>query len=166
MRRIDGMIKDERNIGLDFIVHVQNKEELLELISVLEDNDFIVQLNLDGSTLREWMMDIGEEYSYDACFRIRNRKDDKCIAFNPSVEHWRVFNGDILEIRDSKLEFNEGEYSIEAAKIEARKLWEDINDDPYNNVFDLCKDATRDQIVKKIEELVGHTCKEMDISLN
>ena len=94
MKRLETIITDERNIGLDFIVHVQNKKELEELAA--EDN-------------------------YDTCFRIRNRELDRCIACHPSVEHWRIFTKDILEIQNGNLQYNEGDYSSKAAAIEAER---------------------------------------------
>ena len=131
MKRLEKIIKDERNVGLDFIVHIQNKNELNDLIDVLTRCDFEIQLALEYSPdeLKRWMEDIGRDYNYDTCFRIRNREDDKCVAHNPSVEHWRCFCNDIFEIRDGELEFNEGDYTLETARIEAKKIYEEIKDD-------------------------------------
>lgn len=91
MKRLEKIIKDERNIGLDFIVHIQNKNELEDLIEVLKKLEFKIQLSLKEQTLREWMEELSKEENYDTCFRIRNREDDKCVAYNPSVKHWRIF---------------------------------------------------------------------------
>lgn len=117
------IINDDRNEGVDFIIHVQTRKELDDIIDVLETNKFIIQLSTtyDPDEIRIWMQDIGRNYNYDVCFRIRNRKEYRCVAFNPSVEHWRVFCNDIFEIKDGELEWNEGEYSLKAAKIEAKK---------------------------------------------
>lgn len=92
-----------------------------DLIEVLTKLKFEIQLSLKEQTLREWMEDMAEEENYDTCFRIRNREDDKCVVYNPSVEHWRMFCNDILEIRDGNLENNEGYYTKEAAEIETEK---------------------------------------------
>ena len=35
MKTLEKIIQDERNVGLDFIVHIQNKNELDDLIEVL-----------------------------------------------------------------------------------------------------------------------------------
>ncbi len=131
MKRLEKIISDERNIGLDFIVHIQNKKELDDLIEVLTKLEFKIQLSLKEQTLREWMEELAEEENYDTCFRIRNREDDRCVAYNPPVEHWRMFYNDILEIRDGKLEYNEGYYTLKAAEIETEKVWKAINDEDY-----------------------------------
>lgn len=130
MIRLEKIINNRENEGLDFIIHIQNKEELNDLIIILERNDFKIQLSFDykPNELKAWMQDICDEYGYDNCFRIRNRKGDRCIAFNPSIEHWRMFCNDILEIRSGELEFNEGEYTLDTAKIEAQKILRELCD--------------------------------------
>lgn len=131
MKRIEKIIKDEKNIGFDFAVHIQNKSELEDLIEVLTKLGFEIQFSLKEQTLKEWMEEFGAEENYDTCFRIRNRKDDRCVAYNPSVEHWRVFCNDILEIRNGNLERNEGYDTPKAAELETEKIWRDINDKDY-----------------------------------
>lgn len=126
MKRLEKIINDERNMGLDFIVHIQNKNELEDLIEVLTKLEFQIQLSLKEQTLKEWMEELAEEENYDTCFRIRNRKDDRCVAYNPSVEHWRMFCNDIFEIRNGELEFNEGNYDLGSAKIETEKIWTEM----------------------------------------
>ena len=102
MKRLEKIIKDERNVGLDFIVHIQNENELNDLINVLTRCNFEIQFALEYNPdeLKRWMEDIGKDNNFDVCFRIRNREDDKCVAYNPSIEHWRCFCNDIFEIRD------------------------------------------------------------------
>ena len=117
MKRLEKIIQDERNVGLDFVVHIQNKDELDDLIEVLTKLEFEIQLSLKYDNLKLWMEDIGKDDNYDTCFRIRNREDDKCVAYNPSIEHWRMFCNDIFEIRDGELEFNEGDYTLETVLI-------------------------------------------------
>lgn len=152
MKRLEKIIKDERNIGLDFIVHIQNKNELEDLIEVLTKLEFEIQLSLKEQTLREWMEEVAKEENYDTCFRIRNREDDKCVAHNPSVEHWRIFYNDILEIRNGSLEYNEGDYTREAAKIEAEKVWKAINDGDYGNdrlqILGLRKGINKEEVMQ------------------
>ena len=88
---------------------------------------------------------------YDTCFRIRNREDNRCVAYNPSIEHWRLFCNDILEIINNELEFNEGEYSIEDAKIEAKKLYREfIEDKTILKLFDYDVNLSNDEIKDKI----------------
>lgn len=105
MKRLEKIICDERNIGLDFVMHIQNKNELDELIEVLTKLEFRIQLSLKDQTLGEWMEEMAGEDGYDTCFRIRNRADDRCVACNPLIEHWRAYCNDILEIRDGELVF-------------------------------------------------------------
>lgn len=107
MKRLEKIIKDERNVGLDFIVHIQNENELNDLINVLTRCNFEIQFALEYSSgeLKRWMEDIGRDYNYDTCFRVRNREDDKCVAYNPSIEHWRCFCNDIFEICNGELDF-------------------------------------------------------------
>lgn len=153
MERLEEIINDEENIGLDFIVHVQNNKELDELINVLVRNNFKIQLSTqyNFNELKRWMSNIGKDDNFDTCFRIRNRVTDKCVAYNPSVEHWRMFCNDILEIRDGELEFNEGDYTLETAKIEAKKIWHEINDEDYG---DTCLDIFRFSRKMSEEEIV------------
>lgn len=152
MKRLEKIINDERNMGLDFIVHIQNKNELEDLIEVLTKLEFGIQLSLKEQTLKEWMEELAEEENYDTCFRIRNRKDDRCVAYNPSVEHWRIFFNDIIEIRNGSLEYNEGYYIREAAKIETKKVWKAINDKDYGNdrlqTFGFRKGISKEEVMQ------------------
>lgn len=152
MKRLEKIISDERNVGLDFIVHIQNKNELEDLIEVLTKLEFEIQLSLKEQTLREWMEELAEEENYDTCFRIRNRADDRCIAYNPSVEHWRMFYNDILEISNGNLEYNEGYYTREAAEIETEKVWKAINDEEYGKdrlqILGLKKGISKEEILQ------------------
>lgn len=133
MKRLEKIINDERNMGLDFIVHIQNKNELEDLIEVLTKLEFQIQLSLKEQTLKEWMEELAKEENYDTCFRIRNRKDDRCVAYNPSVEHWRMFCSDIFENRNGELEFNEGNYDLNSARIEAKRIWKLINEENFGD---------------------------------
>lgn len=152
MKRLETIITDERNIGLDFIVHVQNKKELEELKEVLTKLEFEIQLSLKEQTLGEWMEELAAEDNYDTCFRIRNREQDRCIACHPSVEHWRIFTKDILEIQNGNLQYNEGDYSSKAAAIEAEKVWNAIHDkdsgSEHLKLFGLREGITKDEIMQ------------------
>lgn len=152
MKRVEKIINDERNLGLDFIVHIQNKQELNDLIDVLIRNHFEIQLAIEynPNELKRWMEDIGNDYNYDVCFRIRNREDDRCVAFNPSVEHWRMFYNDILEIRNGELEFNEGDYTLDAAKIETEKIWKEIQEDGGCSlkIFEFENGITKEEVMQ------------------
>lgn len=108
------------------------------------------------------MKDIAKEDGFDLCFRIRNRKDDKCVAYNPSVEHWRIFGYDILENINGKLKINDGKYSLEDAKIEANKLYKDMKDDSITlDLFELDTNADDEDIINKIISLVEYTKEEL-----
>ncbi len=137
---------------MDFVVHIQNQNELEDLIDVLEKLGFEIQLSLKEQTLRDWMEELAEEKNYDTCFRIRNREDDKCVAYNPSVEHWRVFYNDILEIRNGNLEYNEGFYTREAAEIETEKVWRAINDRDYGkdrlHILGLMEGVSKEEVMQ------------------
>lgn len=133
MKRLEKSIKDERNIGLDFVVHIQNKTELMDLIEVLTKLKFEIQLSLKEQTLGEWMEECAEEENYDTCFRIRNRADERCVAYNPSIEHWRMFCNDILEIRNGELELNEGDYDLYSAEMEAKRIWKLIHEEDFGD---------------------------------
>ncbi len=151
MKRLEAIITDRSNLGTDFIVHVQNKRELDDLAYVLEKTNFEIEFSLQEQTLREWMEEAAAEEGYDTCFRIRNRADGRCVAYNPSVEHWRRFCNNIIEIRRGELEYNEGDYTREAAGIETEKIWKAINDTDYGkdelNVLGLAEGISREEIM-------------------
>ena len=70
MKRLEKIIKDERNVGLDFIVHIQNENELNDLINVLTRCNFEIQFALEYSPdeLKRWIEDIGKDNNFDVCF--------------------------------------------------------------------------------------------------
>lgn len=150
MKRIEKIIQDERNLGLDFVVHIQNQGELQDLAEVLVKAGFEIQFSLEYDDLREWMEAVGREDGYDTCFRIRNREGDKCAAYNPSIEHWRKYCGDILELRDGELTYHEGVYDLRAARTEAGKIWRQLQEDEeiVMSLFEFKKDITEDEIVQ------------------
>lgn len=164
MNRIGKILVNENNTGKDFVVHVKNENELNELIDVLMSHNFNIQLSFGFSPeqLDLWMKDIAKEDGNDLCFRIRNREGDKCIAYNPSVEHWRLFCNDILEIINGELTVNKGNYSLDDARIEAKKLYEDMKDDSLSlDLFGLNVNANGEEIMNKIVSLVGYTKEEL-----
>lgn len=152
------------NARVDFVVHVKNENELNDLIDALKSHNFKIQFAFDFSPeeIDLWMKDIAKEDGFDLCFRIRNRKDDKCVAYNPSVEHWRIFGYDILENINGKLKINDGKYSLEDAKIEANKLYKDMKDDSITlDLFELDTNADDEDIINKIISLVEYTKEEL-----
>lgn len=161
---INKILENKNNIGLDFVVHVRNEKELSDLINVLMKHNFCAQLSFEFSPeqIDLWMKDIAKEDRYDLCFRIRNRENDKCVAYNPSVEHWRLFCNDILEMNNGKLEFNEGKYSLQDARIEANKLYKDMKDNSITlDLFELDTNADDKDIINKIVSLVGFSKEEL-----
>lgn len=161
---INKILENKNNIGLDFVVHIRNEKELSDLIDILMKHNFCVQLTFEFSPeqIDLWMKDIAEEDGYDLCFRIRNRENDKCVAYNPSVEYWRLFCNDILEMNNGELEFNEGKYSLQDARIEENKLYKDMKDDNTTlDFFELDTNASDEDIIDKIVSLVGFSKEEL-----
>ena len=145
MEQIDKILCNTRNINRDFVIHIKNKDELCRLITVLEKHGFTIELNLFQESLREWMFRVAAENKYDTCFRVKNRVDDKCIAWNPSIEHWRLFCKDIIELENGKLTFIEKRYTLEAAEIEADKIiLEIVGESPLKILYG---DKTKKQII-------------------
>lgn len=117
----------EKNPDIEFVIHVQNEEEHEELLNALEELGYDLAFRFDETdTIRsmaeKWLGWDG----VDACWRISRERG---VAYNPSVEHWRLFTSDIVEKRNGEIVFNEGDYSKEAAEIEKRKLREDFFED-------------------------------------
>lgn len=164
MNRISKILENKDNVGVDFVVHVKSENELNDLIDVLKSHNFKVQFAFDFSPeeIDLWMKDVAKEDGFDLCFRIRNRENDKCVAYNPSVEHWRILDYDILENINGKLKINDGKYPFEDAKIEANKLYKDMKDDSVPlDLFELDTNADDEDIINKIVSLVGYTKEEL-----
>lgn len=105
------------NEGLEFVVHIQNKEELDELVTALEELDFEYAIPL--GTISEIAEEFVQEDGYDGCWRVSR---DRGVAYNPSIEHWKLFTNDIVEVRDGKIQFHDNYASKEAIEIEKAKL--------------------------------------------
>ena len=164
MNRISKILETKDNAGVDFVVHIKSENELNDLIDVLKSHHFKVQFAFDFSPeeIDLWMKDVAKENGFDLCFRIRNRENDKCVAYNPSVEHWRLFCNDILEMNNGELKFNEGKYSLQDARIEANKLYKDMKDDSITlDLFELDTNADDEDIINKIVSLVGFSKEEL-----
>lgn len=164
MNRISKILENKDNIGVDFVVHVKSENELNDLIDVLKSHHFKVQFAFDFSPeeIDLWMKDVAKEDGFDLCFRIRNRENDKCVAYNPSVEYWRILDYDILENINGKLKINDGKYSLEDAKIEANKLYKDMKDYILIlHTFGLSENADDEDIINKIASLVGFSKEEL-----
>lgn len=164
MNRISKILENKDNAGVDFVVHIKSENELNDLIDVLKSHHFKVQFAFDFSPeeIDLWMKDVAKENGFDLCFRIRNRENDKCVAYNPSVEHWRLFCNDILEMNNGELKFNKGKYSLQDARIEANKLYKDMKDDSVTlDLFELDTNADDEDIINKIVSLVGFSKEEL-----
>lgn len=142
---INKILNNKDNINLDFIFHIKNEEQLKTLIKVLKKNNFKIQFNLFNEELEEWMLRMGKEDKFNTCFRIRNRENDKCVASNPSIEHWRLYCKDIIEFENGEIIFNEGIYTKETAEIEADKIILDVKDG--SGLKDIYINKTKEQII-------------------
>lgn len=150
-KEIDKILSDDRNINVDFVVHVKNKEELDILVEVLEKYNFSIQFTLFDETLRQWMNRMAGEDNYDTCFRIRNREDDKCVAINSSLEHWRLWCNNIIEFEKNEVVFFEGKYTRKTAEVEAEKIISNIKDGD-ESLKEKYGDRTKEQIIEMLLE--------------
>lgn len=142
------ILSKKENINIDFVVHIKNKKELNNLINVLDNKKFTIEFNIFNETIREWMLRVAKEDRFDTCFRIKNREDDKCVAYNPSIEHWRLYCNNIIEFENGEIVFNEGKYTKQTAEIEADKIINDIKDGSYlKNIYG---DKNKEQIVEAL----------------
>lgn len=148
---IDKILGNEKNINVDFVVHVTSFEQLNSVITVLEKRNFVIQFKLFDETLRDWMMRTAKEDNYDTCFRIRNREDDKCVAYNPSIEHWRLYCNNIIEFEHGEIIFNEGKYTRLTAEIEAKKIINNIKEGE-KVLEEKYGDKTEEQIIECLIE--------------
>ena len=94
------------------------------------------------------MLRVAKEDKLDTCFRVRNREDDKCVAYNPSIEHWRLYCKNIIEFKNGEISFNEGKYTKQSAEIEAEKIINDIKIGSY--LKEIYGDKTKEQIVQEL----------------
>ena len=106
-----------KNPGVEFVVHTINKQQLDELVAALEEFGFEYVVPL--GTIREMAENFAREDGYDGCWRISRERG---VAYNPSVEHWKFFTNDIVEIKNGEIAFHEGYTSRESAQIEENKL--------------------------------------------
>lgn len=148
MKQIDKILSNPQNIDTDFVVHIKSQDELNDFIGILEKYKFTIELDLFSESLGEWMRRAGESDNYDTCFRIKNRKNDKCVAWNPSIEHWRLYCKDIIELENGKIIFHEGNYTQSTAEIEADKIMEEIAEGGYlKNIYG---GMTKEQIIHSL----------------
>lgn len=142
------ILSKEENINIDFVIHIHNERELNELIHVLDKKDFHIEFNLFDENLKEWMLRVARENDFDTCFRIRNRENDQCVAYNPSIEHWRLYCHNIIEFKSGEMIFHEGKYTKQEADIEADKIISDMKDGSY--LKDIYKNKNKEQIIEEL----------------
>lgn len=106
-----------KNPDVDFVVHITNKQQLDELVAALEELGFEYAVPL--GTIREMAESFAAEDGYDGCWRVSRGRG---VAYNPSVEHWRLFTNDIVELRNGEIVFHEGYPTRADAELEKSKL--------------------------------------------
>ena len=125
----------EKNEGAEFVIHVQSEEELEELVTALEALGYEYALPFLG-TIRELAEGFREDDGADGCWRISRERG---VAYNDSVEHWRFFSNNIVEMRDGSIAYNDGDYDDRAAAVEKEKLryafFEDEDKDNARKLF-------------------------------
>lgn len=94
MNRIRKII--ENNKGIEFVVMTHNKEEFETLRDILVELDYEYIIPLD--TLYTMMNNVVEDDGYNIGWRI---SESRGIAYNESVEHWKQYYSDILEINQN-----------------------------------------------------------------
>ena len=141
----------EKNEGKEFVFHTRTEEELDALVDALEELDFEFSLPFLG-TIREMAAQFSEEDGFDGCWRISRERG---VAYNDSVEHWRMYTNDIVEIRNGEIEFNDGFLTQTDADIEAEKLRRQFHGEDANYVkqlFRLADDAGEEEIEALIKK--------------
>ncbi|SEK84403.1 hypothetical protein [Ruminococcus albus] len=125
----------EKSEGAEYVIHVQSEEELEELVTALEALEYEFCLPFLG-TIREKAAEFSSEDGADGCWRISRERG---VAYNPSVEHWRFFSNNIVEMRDGSIAYNDGDYDDRAAAVEKEKLryafFEDEDKDNARKLF-------------------------------
>lgn len=94
MKRIKDIIA--KNPGISFVVMTKNKEEFETLRDILIELNYEPSIPLDS--LENMMNSAAEDTNYNCGWRI---SEDRGIAWNESLEHWREYYADILAINDN-----------------------------------------------------------------
>ena len=94
----------EHNPGIEFVVMTHNKEEYIAFRNIVINEGFECAIIPDEYTCSRDVMDsLAEDCNYCGGWRV---SESRGIAFNESLEHWKEYNYDILEVReDGKLHF-------------------------------------------------------------
>lgn len=94
----------EHNRGIEFVVMTHNKEEYIAFRNIVINEGFEYAIIPDEYTCSRDVMDsLAEDYDYCGGWRV---SESRGVAFNESLEHWKEYNYDILEVReDGELHF-------------------------------------------------------------
>jgi hypothetical protein len=94
----------EHNRGIEFVVMTHNKEEYIAFRNIVINEGFEYAIIPDEYTCSRDIMDsLAEDYDYCGGWRV---SESRGIAFNESLEHWKEYNYDILEVcEDGELHF-------------------------------------------------------------
>lgn len=118
-----------KNPDVEFVVHTKNEQQLDELVDTLEELGFEYAVPL--GTIGEMAESFAREDGYDGCWRISRERG---VTYNSSVEHWKFFTNDIVEIQNGVIAFHEGYLTREDAEIEKNKLRRAFFDDEDKEV--------------------------------
>lgn len=142
-----------KNPGVDFVVHITSKAQLDELVAVLEELGFEYAVPL--GTIREMAERFSREDGYDGCWRVSRERG---VAYNPSVEHWKFFTNDIVELQNGEIVFHEGyptRADAELEKAKLRKAFSDPDDGEWHRkLFDL-ENCSAEEIERWLAEKFG-----------
>lgn len=142
-----------KNLDVDFVVHITSRAQLDELVAVLEELGFEYAVPL--GSIAEMAESFAAEDGYDGCWRISRGRG---VAYNPSVEHWRHFTNDIVELRDGEIVFCDDYPTREAAELEKSKLrraFADPDEGEVNRRLFGLENSTAEEIEKWLEDKFG-----------
>lgn len=115
-----------KNPDVDFVVHITSKQQLDELVSVLEELGFEFIVPSFG-TIRQMAEAFVREDGYDGCWRVSRERG---VSYYPSIEHWRLYTNNIVELRNGEIVSHEY-ISAEDVEIEKNKLRKTFLDEDY-----------------------------------
>lgn len=92
----------ERNPGIEFVVMTSNREEYIAFRNIVLNEGFEYSIIPDEYACSRDVMDsLALDYNFCGGWRV---SENRGIAFNESIEHWKEYNYDILTVReDGKL---------------------------------------------------------------
>ena len=96
MDRVKNIIVNHKDV--EFVVHTQNVKEINTLIDILEELNF--EYTIPVKSLRKFADDFIKENGYSGGWRISKTKG---AAYNPSINYWKQYYGDIIEIKNGEI---------------------------------------------------------------